>query len=58
MKVLGAKFLVAGGNPRPPPLNDNPGFLGNWPPTPPLTQDFALSEKQLGEGYVGSFTET
>ena len=24
MKVPGATFLVAGGNPRPPPLNDNP----------------------------------
>ena len=32
-------------------------FQGNWPPTPPLNQDFALGEKQLGEGYVGSFTE-
>ena len=36
----------------------------NCPPTPPLSQHFALSEKQvlmligLGEGLVGSFPET
>ena len=34
-------------------------FLKNCPPTPPLSQHFAISEKcvsvGLGEGYVDSF---
>ena len=38
-------------------------FLGNCPPTPTLSQHFALSEKEVnvglleGDMYVGSFPE-
>ena len=27
MKVVGGHFIVAGGNPWPPPLNDSPGLV-------------------------------
>jgi len=30
MKVARATFIVAGGNPRPPPLNDSPVTINIW----------------------------